>query len=115
MRYLSVQIQPERSPNIDMDELSRLFQTLANRADLVRGHSFDNGYDGGSYYNFTFETNRPSELWLLIQQLVFQAPDHEEKMAGAAMAMCSSDQGWDDYVQLYHWDPKVPVFLGSAL
>jgi hypothetical protein len=29
-------------------------------------------------------------------------------MAKAAMAMCSTDEEWNDYVQLFHWDPAVP-------
>jgi len=30
-------------------------------------------------------------------------------MAFASMAMCSGESGWDRYVQLYHWDPLVPI------
>ncbi|MDR2011560.1 MAG: hypothetical protein LBQ20_00645 [Rhodanobacter sp.] len=92
-----------------MIEVAELFRSLVSRIDLVRHHSFDNGYDNGVYYNFTFGTERPAELWTVMQESIFQVPAHKAHMAAAAMAMCSSEQGWEDYVQLYHWDPEVPV------
>jgi hypothetical protein len=110
-----VQVQPERSPGIDMPGLVELFLGLVNRIDLIRQHSFDNGNDNGVYYNFTFGTDRPAELWALMQDSIFLAPAHKSHMAVAAMAMCSSEQGWQDYVQLYHWDPEVPVVSAAAL
>ena len=115
MRSLSVQVQPERSPGIDMVALTTSFRTLVGRIDLVRSHSFDNGNDNGAYYNFTFGTDRPAELWRLIQDSVFQAPEHRRHLAASAMAMCSSGGGWHRYSQLYHWDPEVPVVSVPAL
>jgi hypothetical protein len=115
VRSLSVQVQPERSPGIDMTGLTELFRGLVSRIDLVRRHSFDNGYDKGAYFNFTFGTDRPAELWTVMQDSIFQAPAHKTHMATAAMAMCSGEQGWRDYVQLYHWDPEVPVVSTAAL
>ena len=109
MRALSVQVQPERSPGIDMASLTESFRELASRTDLVLHHSFDSGYDKGAYYNFTFGTERPADLWLAMQESIFQTAQFKAHMAVASMAMCSSEHGWDDYVQLYHWNPEVPV------
>ena len=66
MRYLSVQIQPERASGIDMLALQLMLSALKARIDLVRSHAFDNGWDEGAYYNFTFGSERPAELWRLI-------------------------------------------------
>ncbi|NII10134.1 hypothetical protein [Oleiagrimonas sp. C23AA] len=115
MRYLSVQIQPERSPGIDVERISELFQELADRDDLVLRHSFDNGQDNGAYFNFTFGTERPAELWFAMQELIFLAQEHQSHMAAASMAMCSGEAGWDQYAQLYHWNPEVPVVPATAL
>jgi hypothetical protein len=109
LRSLSVQVQPERSPGIDIAGLTDLFQSLVSRTDLVRHHSFDHGFDKGAYYNFTFGTERPAELWQLIQSTIFQAPEHRAHMALCAMAVCSSEEGWHRYSQLYHWDSEVPL------
>lgn len=115
MKSLSVQVQPDRSPGIDMARLADLFQELAGRGDLVLRHAFDNGDDNGAYYNFTFGTERPGDLWQAIRQLIYLAPEHQAHMAVASMAMCSSEAGWDDYLQLYHWDSEVPVVTAAAL
>lgn len=88
MRSLSVQVQPERAPGIDMGRASDLFKELASRKALVLRHSFDSGYDNGAYFNFTFGTERPAELWLAMQDLIFSAKEHHAHMAVAAMAMC---------------------------
>jgi hypothetical protein len=98
-----------------MAALTILFQSLVSRIDLVRSHSFDNGYDNGAYYNFTFGTECPTELWHLIQATIFQAPEHRNHLAASAMAMCSSEGGWHRHSQLYHWDPEVPVVSAPAL
>lgn len=108
MRSISIQVQPNRSPGIDMPRITELFRNLVSRIDLVRSHSFDHGFDDGAYFNFTFGTLCPADLWRLIQEQVFRAPGHAAHMARASMAMCSTDEEWNDYVQLFHWDPAVP-------
>ncbi|WP_447939881.1 hypothetical protein [Pseudoxanthomonas mexicana] len=98
-----------------MAALTTSFQALVARIDLVRSHSFDNGHDDGAYHNFTFGTERPAELWSLIQDTIFQAPEFHGHLAASAMAMCSSESGWHKYSLLYHWDPEVPVVPVPAL
>jgi hypothetical protein len=110
-----VQIQPERAPGIDMDALTAAFQALVSRIDLVRHHAFDHGQDRGAYYNYTFGTERPAELWRTIRATIFEAPEHREHLARSAMAMCSGEDGWDRYSQLCHWDPAVPVVSAADL
>lgn len=98
-----------------MASLTDAFRGIVGRMDLVRSHSFDRGFDDGAYYNFDFRTARPAELWRLIQDTVLQAPAHAAHLAIASMAMCSGEEGWNDYVQLYHWDPEVPVVSAATL
>ncbi len=51
---LSLQVQPERSPGIDIIGITELFRNLVSRIGLVRHHSFDSGYDNGPYYVHSF-------------------------------------------------------------
>jgi len=115
VRSLSVQVQPERSPGIDMAAISELSENLVSRKNLVLRHSFDNGQDNGAYFNFTFGTEHPAELWRAMQDLIFLAKEHKAHMAAASMAICSSAAGWDQYAQLYHWNPEVPVVPATVL
>ena len=98
-----------------MAAIQDLFESLIDRTDLVRNHSFDNGQDNGSYYNFTFGTEQPKQLWQLIQERIFDAAEHRVHLASSSMAMCSSESGWDTYYQLYHWDKSVPIEPCPAL
>jgi hypothetical protein len=109
MRAISIQVQPDRSPGLDMKELSALFQEVADGHALVKRHRFDSGDEDGLYFNFTFGSDDAVTLWNDIRRLVFEAPRFQQHLASAAMAMCSSDTGWDSYVQLRHWDSQVPV------
>jgi len=98
-----------------MARISALFQGLVSREDLVLRHSFNSGRDNGAYFNFTFGTERPAELWRTMQDLIFLASEYQTHMAAAAMAMCSSVAGWDQYAQLHHWNPEVPIAPAAAL
>ena len=109
MRYLYIQIQPERSPGIDMPALHVLFHSMKDRIDLVRSHAFESGQDDGAYFGFTFGSERPADLWRHIQNEIFRAPEHSAHLAASAMVVCSSENGWHRYSMLHHWDPSVPV------
>lgn len=109
MRTLYVQIHPQRSPGIDMGAVTALFEAIAARTDLVRSHSFDYGREKGGLYNYALDTTRAGELWQLVRDGIFRAPDHREHLATSAMAICSSKAGWSDYSLLHHWDPDLPV------
>jgi hypothetical protein len=98
-----------------MAAVSAAFAQIAAESDFVRRHAFDSGDDDGAYYNFTFGTERAHELWQVIWQSVYLAPAFQPHMAAASMAMCSSEAGWQDYAQLYHWDPTVPTSGAAAL
>jgi len=107
MRSLSIQVQPTRSPGIDMEHVTRAFQALADRQDLVQHHAFSHGEDKGPYFNYTFGTPYAAELWDRIRAVVYDHADLGSHMRRASMAMCSSESGWDDYVLLHHFDPAV--------
>lgn len=109
MKSLLIQIQPERAPGINLAGLTDSFRQLVMRIDLVQRHSFDNGHDDGAYYNFTFGTTKARELWLAIRESIFNDPRFSSHMADAAIAVCSGNDGWADYVLLCHWDTAVPV------
>ena len=90
-----------------MQAVTRAFEAIAVRTDLVQRHHFDHGEDQGPYYNFTFGSAVPSLLWSVIWQGVYEAPDIGIDMKISSMAMCSASEGWHTYTQLFHFDPEV--------
>jgi hypothetical protein len=88
---------------------------LARNTALVEHHTFDSGHDGVPYVNFTFATRRPRELWLTVQELLYREGDVAAHMRQASMAFCSSEEGWNDYLLLHHFDPSVAIDDATAL
>jgi hypothetical protein len=107
MRALSIQVQPARAPGIVMDDIVREFHVIAGMTDLVKHHAFDDGHDSVPYFNFTFGTQDAKALWNVVQDHLYNNERYGGWMRQASMAMCSSEQGWDDYVLLCHFDPQV--------
>lgn len=115
MRSLSVQVQPARSPGINMQRLDTAFEAIASDRYLVAHHKFDSGVDNVAYFNYTFGTQHARQLWESIQSHIFHNREFEPHMKCASMAMCSSEEGWDDYVLLFHFDPSVELDASTTL
>ena len=111
MRSLSIQVQPERAPGIDMEKISRAFQAFVENGELVKHHAFSSGNDGGEYFNYTFGTPQAAELWAAIEQHLYNSLEFGSHLRRASMVMCSSETGWDTYSQWFHFDPAVPLDL----
>lgn len=115
MRALSIQVQPARSPGIDMAGVLAEFEAIASATELVKHHSFNSGDEQGGYFNFTFGTTDARNLWQLIQSRLYNSAYLSTHMRQASMAMCSSEEGWDDYLMLYHFDSTVGLDDAHAL
>lgn len=115
MRSISIQIQPDRSPGIDIDEVSAAFERITAMSELVKHHSFDSGEQDGPYFNFTFGTPDALQLWRVIEARVYGSEEIGPHMRKASIALCSSESGWNEYRTLFHFDPAVPRDSTSGL
>jgi hypothetical protein len=107
VRALSIQVQPVRAPGIVMDDIVHEFQSIAEMSDLVKHHAFSDDHESVHFFNFTFGTPDAKALWGVVQDRLYNNERCGGWMRQASMAMCSSEQGWDDYVLLFHFDPDV--------
>lgn len=106
MHLLSVQIQPDLAPALDIAKLSAAFEAVAANKKLVLEHDFDGGADeDGPYFNFTFSTLHVARLWAVIQANVFADATFEADLESSAIAMCTGKDEWNDYLLLFHFDP----------
>ena len=115
MRSLSVQVQPSRSPEIDMERVCSIFESIAAMSELVEHHAFENGSDGVPYFNFTFGTRYAKQLWQTIQEVVFDNPEFGAFVKKSSIVACSSESGWETYFLLAHFDSKVRVVIPPFL
>jgi hypothetical protein len=115
MRALSIQVQPDLSPGIDMSQVTAAFELIAGDSELVKHHSFDHGYDKAPYFNYTFGTPDAGRLWQIVRKNLYSSRELTPHMRRASMAVCSSEEGWDEYLLLYHFDPAVKLDAATAL
>ena len=109
MRSISIQIQPDLSPNIDMEVVANEFLAIATMSELVVCHSFDSGEDDGSYFNYTFDAKKPLRLWHEIQSRLYENQELAAHMKKSSIATCSDEDSWDNYLLLFHFDPTVDL------
>ena len=99
MKVLNVQLQPDRSPTLDVSA------TVARLGALTSASRISESEDGGRYVNITFEAADPTELWAAVQEHLRA----DAGLAGAAIVVCQGERGWDDYLLLHHFDPIEPL------
>lgn len=108
MRAINIQVQPDRVPNMNLDEVKAAFVSLSE-SDLVEEYDFSEDADKGRYLNFTYGTNDAASLWKEIKSSIFENETLSDEVSRCSMAMCSSEEGWDDYLLLHHFDPSVTL------
>ncbi|MCE9560744.1 MAG: hypothetical protein K8U57_01690 [Planctomycetes bacterium] len=99
MKQLHIQLQPGRSPELDLAEAVAKLRSVMNGARVTEGE------DDVRYVNVDFWTGDPSGLWESLQKLVQSVPG----LARAAIVVCEGEHGWDDYLLLHHFDPHEAV------
>ncbi len=114
MKILQVQLQPDLAPGLDVSEAKVLLESIASSA-LVSKFRLTNGTDGGPYLNFSYATENPSALWSEMKRTVLENSPLSNQLRQAIMVVCEGERGWHDYLQLYHFDPKVAVDRAGEL
>lgn len=99
VKRLHIQLQPARSPGLDLPE------AVARLSCLATGVLVTEGEDNGRYVNVDFKVADPSGLWALIRQELHSVAG----LAGAAIIVCEGERGWDDYLLLHHFNPAEPL------
>jgi hypothetical protein len=75
---------------------------------VVKEHDFNEGFDKTRYLNFTFGTEALNTLWSLIQSTVFDNAAFAEPLGKSSIVVCEGNDGWNDYLQLFHFNPSLP-------
>jgi hypothetical protein len=96
MKRLHVQLQPARSPELDVPEAVARLSRLAASACVTDGED-----DGRRYVNVDFKAVDLRGLWARVRAELKTIPG----LAGAAIVVCEGEHGWDDYLLLHHFDP----------
>lgn len=94
MKYISIQLLPEREPIASKDEALSILTSEGFSPEINEGE------DNGKYINFNIPTENTKEAWLRIKNSLLNKP-HFIK---STIITCEGSKGWDDYLLLHHFD-----------
>lgn len=106
MPTLVIQIQPDMLPQYDEAAVLAACEGLKVHKPLIASFRMEAGEDEGRWVNLSFETEQPARVWPLLQAAFYGQGALGDAMRTASMAVCTGDEGWDDYLLLYHFDPN---------
>ena len=106
---LCIQIQPHRAPDLDVAAVRNRCAALASNETVIERFAVVEGPDEVAYINLMFATQTIGALWELLQRHLYGDEAIGTALSKSSMAMCEGSHGWDDYLQLHHFDPKVKL------
>lgn len=104
-----LQVHTDAIPAEALALLKAECESLAKKLSGGLGVRFEEGEDEGNYLNIVFGSYAPQELWPHIKAALYQSAVHGKVLQAKSMALRTGEDGWNDYVLLYHFDPNVPV------
>ena len=75
----------------------------------VRAFSFIAGTDRGPYVNYFFETRSPGKIWRAVSNSILKHHRIAARLKRSTIITCEGTRGWDNYLLLHHFDPKVEL------
>ena len=105
MKTLSVQLLPDRLPNMDIQAIVRKLENLGSQATVQKSPS--NSVADENYINVNFVTDDLSALWKAIESTLISSSTRP--VSDGIIIVCEGDHGWDDYLLLYHFDKNEAI------
>ena len=109
MRTLSIQFQPLRAPGLTSRRVASVLADLAASVLSVRAFSFRGGNDRGPYINYFFETRSPVKTWNAVSMSALKHRGIGAQLRRSTIITCEGTRGWDNYLLLHHFNPKVEL------
>lgn len=106
---ICLQVHPGRAPGLDVTRLAEACEAVARRTLGIRGFGVSEGEDGGVYVNLVFAAEDPLQAWPPLWSALQALPGFGALLPGCCLAVCTGEQGWDDYRLLHHFDPDVAL------
>ncbi len=103
MKTLNIQIQPSRCLAIESDTIVACFRKFSeNNEYVVELKTVENKAE--DYINIFLSSLNLSKLWATLKEYIFSSGQLNSQVASALIVICEGDDGWNDYLLLYHFD-----------
>jgi len=109
-KTVHVQIQPERSPDLDVSAAVERLRRLPSNATLAEAVVVTEGNDEGTYINIDFSTDSVPALWAAL----FAILTGDASLAACTIVCSEGSRGWKDYLLLHHFNRSEPLDLIAA-
>lgn len=93
-RAVHVQIQPGRSPELEVLGAVERLQQLGADAPLAASVTVTEGNDDGAYVDVDFSSETVRALWTALRA----ALDRDPLLAACTIVCCEGSRGWNDYL-----------------
>ena len=106
---ICIQIHPSRAPGLDIDRLAQATEAIARATEGIRGFELVAGEDEGAFVNVVMASEDPLVSWQRLRPALLESPEFGVVLKAASLWLCTGEEGWDDCLLLYHYDPAVEV------
>lgn len=103
---LHIQVHPDIAPELDLLLLRAEVEAMASTEPAVLRFKIDAGEDEGRYLNLAFKTSDRAALWRAVEARLYEHPQLGSALRLSSMTLCTGDEGWDDYLVLWHFNPE---------
>lgn len=100
MKCISVQLHPARDRTYGLDDLLVLVRSIGRYPEV------DVDEDDPTSVTLNFFTEDLQRFWSEFQQGVLNDADLGSWARATVIVVCEGDQGWDNYLLLWHYDPQ---------
>jgi hypothetical protein len=105
MKTLCFQVQPKRSPAIDLDAVTALMVRIAMSSD-IREFTIQRGHGKNPWVNFLFTSASIARTWSRLESGAITHSRLGAKLRRSSIVTCQGSRGWDDYRLLHHFDSR---------
>jgi hypothetical protein len=106
---ICIQVHLGRAPALDVARLAEVCEGVARRTSGIRGINISEGEEDGAFVNILFAAMDPLASWPALKEALLESAEFGEALKVSCMCVCTGDDGWDDYLLLYHFDPTIPL------
>jgi len=103
MKCLSIQLQEDIDSAHTVDELVEHVRSFGRYPEIDRGENDE------KYVNLNFFTEDLRAMWPEFKSKVLNDTSLGEWVKKVAIIACEGDQGWDNHILLWHYDPSEVV------
>jgi hypothetical protein len=110
---ICIQVQLSRLKHLEEQELEATCRVLAAGTNGVKELQVVRGHGLKSYLNVNFLSDKPLTVWPEIWSALYVRSSFATELRGASIAVATGESGWNDYLLLHHFDPKVELDRAS--